>query len=356
MKKFTILLVDDRPENLHSLKAMLDAEHRHFILAGSGSDALREVLRHDDIGLILLDVQMPDIDGLEVARLLKADPGTRKIAIIFVTASNKEEQDMIMGFEQGAVDYLLKPLNVNICRAKVDVFERLYFYEQELKQALAEKEQVNSQLERFMHTVAHDLKSPLSGVAGLLLLLKEEMQLENTPDLVNYLEMAISSTMQLSEMISAILEYSSHHPLDQAAEEVDVHELLEQLTGLLFLPGHVTIRIQPDLPVLHTNRQKLWQVFQNLLSNAIKYNDKQETEIDVGGTLKGAFYEFYVKDNGPGIEEKDNTRIFRLFEKLDKDNEKGTGIGLNILKLLVEGQGGRVWVTSVPGEGSCFYF
>jgi len=173
---------------------------------------------------------------------------------------------------------------------------------------------------------------------------------------MNYLEMAIGSATQLSDMISAILEYSSHHPLQQAEEDVDVNELLLQLVELLFPPEHVTIHIQPDLPVIHTSRQKLWQVFQNLLSNAIKYNDKKEIVISVGGVAKGAFYEFYVKDNGPGIEEKDNTRIFRLFEKLDKDNDKGTGIGLNILKLLVEGQGGRIWVASVPGEGSCFYF
>jgi signal transduction histidine kinase len=356
MKKITILLVDDRPENLNSLQAMLEADHREFILAGSGSDALKEVLRHEEIGLILLDVQMPDIDGFEVARLLKADPETRNISIIFVTASNKEEQDMMMGFEQGAVDYLLKPLNVNVCRARVDVFERLYFYEQELKQALEEKDQVNGQLERFMHTVAHDLKSPLSGVAGLLLLLKEEKQLRQAPELMNYLEMAISSATQLSDMITAILEYSSLHQLQQAAEEVDVQELLEQLVELLFPPEHVKIHLQPQLPVLHTNRQKLWQVFQNLLSNAIKYNDKQETVISVGGALKGAFYEFYVKDNGPGIEEKENTRIFRLFEKLDDDDTKGTGVGLNILKVLVEAQGGKVWVRSVAGEGSCFYF
>lgn len=356
IKKFTILLVDDRMENLLSLEQMLLAENRIFLQATSGNEALKQVLRNDDIGLIMLDVQMPDMDGFEVARLLKANPKTRDISIIFVTAINKDEYHVLKGFEKGAVDYLSKPLDINMTRAKVDVFERLYLYQHELRQALKDKELINGQLERFMHVVAHDLKSPLSGITGLLLLMKEEEEIIKSTFLTEYTDMAINATSQLADMITAILDYSREHQFRHVEEDVDVSELLHQQIKLLFSPAHFRIEIEEGLPVIHTSRQKLQQVFQNLLTNAIKYNDKAVGEICIGGRPDGDFYEFFVKDNGPGIEEKDNERIFRLFEKVDNEDDKGTGIGLNILKLLVETQGGKVWVESKPGEGSTFYF
>lgn len=355
-KKFTILLVDDRMENLLSLEQMLLADNRTFLQATSGNDALRQVLKNEDIGLIMLDVQMPDMDGFEVARLLKANPKTRDISIIFVTAINKDEYYVLKGFEKGAVDYLSKPLDINVTRAKVDVFERLFFYQHELKQALKDKELINGQLERFMHVVAHDLKSPLSGIAGLLLLMKEEEEIIRSTFLSEYTNMAINATTQLADMITAILDYSREHQFRHKEEDVEVSELLQQLIKLLFPPAKVQIAIVDEMPVIHTSRQKLQQVFQNLLSNAIKYNDKEKAEITIGGKPDGDFYEFYVKDNGPGIEEKDNERIFKLFEKVDNEDDKGTGIGLNILKLLVETQGGKVWVESKLGDGSSFHF
>jgi len=355
-KKFTILLVDDRLENLLSLEQMLLADDREFIQATSGNEALKQVLKNEDIGLIMLDVQMPDMDGFEVARLLKANPKTKDISIIFVTAINKDETYVLKGFEKGGVDYLSKPLDINVTRAKVDVFERLYFYQRELRQALLDKEQINGQLERFMHVVAHDLKSPLSGISGLLMLMREEQEIRNSSFLLEYANMAIDATNRLADMITAILDYSREHQFQHMAEEVNTREMLQELIKMLFPPSNVMITIGDNMPVIHTSQQKLQQVFQNLISNAIKYNDKPQAKIELGCVENGEFYDFFVKDNGPGIEEKDNDRIFRLFEKVDNGNDKGTGVGLNILKLLVETQGGKVWVDSVRGEGSCFYF
>ena len=355
-KKFTILLVDDRMENLLALEQMLLAENREFIQATSGNEALKQVLKNEDVGLIMLDVQMPDMDGFEVARLLKANVKTKDISIIFVTAINKDESHVLKGFEKGGVDYLSKPLDINVTRAKVDVFERLYFFQRELRQAIKDKEQINGQLERFMHVVAHDLKSPLSGITGLLLLMKEEQEIQDSPFLLEYADMAIDATSRLADMITAILDYSLEHQLQQKQENVDVRALLEEEIKMLFAPANVEISIGDYMPVIYTSRQKLYQVFQNLLSNAIKYNDKAKTRIEIGCNQDGDFFTFYIKDNGPGIEEKDNERIFRLFEKVDAKDAKGTGVGLNILKLLVETQGGKVWVESVSGEGSCFYF
>ncbi len=134
--EFTILLVDDRAENLVALEDILAKPGRIFLKATSGNDALKIMLKNADIGLVMLDVQMPGMDGFEVARILKSNPKTRHISIIFVTAINKEEQYVLKGFEEGAVDYLQKPLDINITRAKVNVFEHLYFYQHKLSKSV----------------------------------------------------------------------------------------------------------------------------------------------------------------------------------------------------------------------------
>ena len=148
-RDFTILLVDDREENLLALEEMLADENRVFIKATSGNQALRYALRNDNIGLIMLDVQMPEMDGFEVARLLKTNQKTKHISIIFVTAINKEEHYMLKGFDEGAVDYLQKPLDINVTKAKVKVFQHLYQYQQELKYTAIELRRINQQLEKF---------------------------------------------------------------------------------------------------------------------------------------------------------------------------------------------------------------
>ncbi|ASZ12535.1 hybrid sensor histidine kinase/response regulator [Chitinophaga pendula] len=356
-KTFTILLVDDKPENLVSLEHMLEADNREILKATSGNEALKIVLKHSDIGLIMLDVQMPDMDGYEVARLLQINPKTSNISIIFVTAINKEEQYVMRGFEEGAVDYLSKPLDVNITRAKVRVFEKLYLSQYELKEAMAEKEQVNKQLERFMYMVAHDLKSPLSGAISLLSMINDDPRIQQEPDLKDYMQIVMGATNNLTQMITSMLDYTRQNKADQVVEKIDVQALIKELIALLFPPAHIRIVTEGKLPVLQANKLKLQQVFQNLISNAIKYNDKAEGVVTIGGTDRDEFFEFYVKDNGPGVSKRDTDRIFRLFERVDNDvKEEGTGIGLNIFKLLVEEQGGKVWVDSVPGEGSTFYF
>ncbi|WP_205195193.1 ATP-binding protein [Chitinophaga sp. Cy-1792] len=352
----TILLVDDRPENLLSLEEMLQAPNRTFLKANSGNEALKMALKHSDIGLIMLDVQMGDMDGYEVARLLKSNPKTKDISIIFVTAINKEEQYVLKGFKEGAVDYLSKPLDIDLTRAKVNVFEKLYFYQNELKKALADKEKVNKQLERFMFVVAHDLKSPLNGAIGLLNIISEDPRITQEPDLNEYMQIVLTATNHLTQMITSVLDYTLKNDDDQPKEEVKVEQLLNQLIKMLFLPKNVHIHIDNELPVVFTNKLKLQQVFQNLVANAIKYNDKEETEIHIGGQDKDDYYEFYVQDNGPGIARRDTDRIFKLFERGDSEKASGSGIGLNIFKMLVEEQGGKVWVESDPGKGSKFYF
>ncbi|RYE23324.1 MAG: hybrid sensor histidine kinase/response regulator, partial [Sphingobacteriales bacterium] len=307
---------------------------------------------------IMLDVQMPGMDGFEVAQLLKTNPKTRDISIIFVTAINKEDQYVLKGFEQGAVDYLQKPLDINITKAKVNVFEQLYFYQLNLKNTSAELTRINKQLEQFVYIVAHDLKSPLSGIMGMLSIMNEEKEISDNGKLKEYIDLLFMAANHLSEMITSILDYSKRSIDEQEIEDVDTHELVDQISHLLFPPNHIAINIKGNLPSLKTKKLKLQQVFQNLLSNAIKYNDKEHGQIEIGYEPRDDFFEFYIKDNGPGIAIADEERIFKLFQTTDNKSstDSSTGVGLNILKMLVEEQGGRIWVKSEPGNGSTFYF
>ncbi|AKD56528.1 hybrid sensor histidine kinase/response regulator [Spirosoma radiotolerans] len=356
---FTILLVDDRPENLLVLEELLDNGSRQFIKATSGNEALKQALKNDQIGLIMLDVQMPDMDGFEVAKFLKTNQKTRDISIIFVTAISKDEQYVMKGFEEGAVDYLSKPLDSNITKAKVNVFEQLWLYQQALKRSATELAIINKQLEKFVYIVAHDLKSPLTGLISLLHMVEgmNESQPISQQDLAHYLADLKDAGYHLSSMISTILEYSRQSADQQASEVINVSELLTQTIHLLFPPKHIQINIIEPMPLLFTKKVKLQQVFQNLLSNAIKYNDKAQGRIDIGCTEKGDSVEFYVRDNGPGMTSEQQTKLFRLFQPSGhSQRESSTGIGLNILKMLVEEQGGALKVVTAPGEGCTVLF
>ncbi len=358
---FVILLVDDREENLISLEEMLAQNNRVFLKALSGNEALKIVLRNPQIGLIMLDVQMPDMDGFEVARILKSNPKTRDISIIFVTALNKEQQYVLKGYDEGAVDYLQKPLDFRVTQAKVSVFEKLYRYQSQLKNTAEALRRTNKQLENFVYIVAHDLKSPLNGIISMLSLL--EMQYEDgslsKEEFQEYMNLSQKATYHLSNMITEILDYSRKSLSEQTVEEVNVQEMVEQIFTLLFPPRNIQATIEGEMPTFFTRKLKLQQVFQNLISNAIKYNDKPDGTVEVGCRETPGAYEFYVRDNGPGITQEGQNNLFELFGVNDTPSQTGdgkTGVGLNILKVLVEEQGGKFWLESTPGVGSTFYF
>ncbi len=237
-------------------------------------------------------------------------------------------------------------------------FKKRRKVQEQLSDSLKEVENINKQLEKFVYTVAHDIKSPLAGISGSLSILQADKVIIANPELAEFVDLSAERAIHLSEMINSILEYSRISAKHQKAEEVHAKELVLQIAGLMYPPSNIKIDVAGNMPVIKTIKIKFLEVFQNLISNAIKYNNKKQGIIEIGCTEKEDFYEFYVKDNGQGILPEHRHKVFELFNTgtAKANRETSTGFGLNIVKLIVEEQGGKIWVDSVPGEGSTFYF
>jgi signal transduction histidine kinase len=351
-----ILLVDDRPENLISLESILEGTGREIIKAGSGNEALSIALK-EDIAVMLLDVQMPEMDGFEVARLLKDNSKTRDISIIFVTALSKEEKYTMLGYEEGAVDYLHKPLDVNVVKAKVAVFEKLYRQKIELRENSERLESLNKQLGEFVYIVSHDLKAPLRGLASLASFLEDEIGEQKKPEVQELLNMMKNRTARMQQLIDGILHYSRMANSRVDREDVDLKELINSIIDLISPAANVVIETPDNLPVILAERVKLHEVLQNLIINGIKYNDKPEIRIKIGFEDKGSHYQFHISDNGVGIKPEHQEKIFGIFQTLQpKDKCESTGIGLTIVKKIIEQQEGVITISSEMGQGSTFSF
>lgn len=351
-----ILIVDDRPENLISLASFLEHDDRNIIKAHSGNEALKIALEKE-IALILLDVQMPDMDGFEVARLLKDNSRTKDISILFVTALGKDEKYTMQGYEEGAVDYLHKPLEINLVKAKVNVFEKLYRQRIELREANERLTNTNKQLDEFVYIVSHDLKAPLRGLSSLCTFLEDELGPDPKTEIVDLLTMMKSRSGRMQTLIDGILHYSKMANAVCEKETISSKELIMNVIDLLDPPKHIKFDIQDDLPTLHTEKIKLHEVFQNLISNSIKYNNKDAGIIKIRYFAYPQHFEFKVEDNGCGIKSEYFEKIFGIFQTLlPKDKNESTGIGLTIVKKIIEQQQGEVKIESDYGVGSTFTF
>ena len=351
-----ILVVDDRPENLISLASLLESDQRNIIVAQSGNEALKIALEME-IALILLDVQMPDMDGFEVARLLKDNSRTKDVSILFVTAISMDEKYTMQGYEEGAVDYLHKPLEINLVKAKVNVFEKLYRQRIELREANDRLIRSNKQLDEFVYIVSHDLKAPLRGLSSLCSFLEEELGENPKVEVLDLLNMMKSRTGRMQSLIDGILHYSRMANDVCEKETVSVNELIINIIDLLCPPANIKFDIQDNLPELLAERIKLHEVFQNLISNSIKYNNKEQGLIQIRFHSFPEYYEFKVRDNSCGIRPEHFDKIFGIFQTLlSKDKNESTGIGLTIVKKIIEQQEGTISIESELGVGSTFIF
>ena len=372
-----ILAVDDRPENLVTLRKLLGRVDAELISATSGNEALKLTLKHD-FSLAIVDVQMPAMDGYELVELMRGNPRTRFLPVIIVSAVYSDDYHRIRGHRSGAVDFLPKPIIPEILLCKVEVFLDLHRQKMELQRLIgrleeevgqrrkAEESQVrlmaklegsNQELVDFAHIVSHDLKAPLRGIAGMVnLLLRDYSDRidEKGQELIGSL---VHNANRMQALIDGILEYSKIGHGGESRSVVELSEVVRRVMDLIVPLPHLTISIADDLPRVWGNRVRLQQVFQNLIGNAVKYIDKPEGEIRIGCVDAGEYWQFSVADNGVGVERHQFDRIFQIFQTLAPvGRSEGTGIGLTVVKKIIEKYGGKIWVESEVGVGSTFFF
>lgn len=349
-----LLVVDDTPENLHILHQLLTEQGYRVHSAPDGVRALN-FAHTTPPDLILLDVKMPEIDGYQVCERLKADERTRDIPVIFLSALH-DVSDKIKAFQVGGVDYITKPFQVEEVLARVATHLTLRQLQKDLDAKNAAFEKANEELRDFAHIVSHDLKAPLRGITQLVDWLVHDYAAAFDDQGKTMADLLCNRAKRLTNLIDGILQYSRAGRSASTTEMLDLNQLITDVLDALAPPDTVQVVIEAPLPTVVGDRIRLFQVFQNLLSNAIKFMDQPAGIITIGCAADGAQWRFSVADNGPGIAPQHCTRIFQIFQTLHHDDETSTGIGLAIVKKIVERAGGKVWVESTPGEGSMFFF
>jgi len=229
--------------------------------------------------------------------------------------------------------------------------------EEKQAQLLKQVESANQELADFAHVVSHDLKAPLRAIDSLVKWMASDYKDKFDDEGREQLDLLLGRVKRMHDLIDGILQYSRAGRIREEVVEVDLAEVVPGVIDLLSPPASIRITVDTPLPKVVIERTRIAQVFQNLLSNAIKYMDKPAGLVQVGCVEEAEFWKFYVKDNGPGIEEKDRERVFGLFQTLKpRDKADSTGVGLAVVKKAIEMYGGRVWIESTVGEGSSFFF
>lgn len=379
-----ILIVDDLPENLIALEALIRRDDLVVYPAASGEAALTLLLEHE-FALAILDVQMPGMNGFELAELMRSTGRTRRIPIVFVSAAGRELNHAFKGYEAGAVDFLHKPLDGYAVRSKVAVFVDMYrqrramgrqveALEQSRREQQALLEKLNAaqlDLERavrmrddFMSVVAHELRTPLNTLFLETQLRKMQIERGNlaafTPEQLG--KMVARDDRQIRNMVRLIDDMLDVSRIRSGA--LSVRPAQVELAGLLrrviddleqqALAVGSCITLHAPQPVDGWwDEFRIEQVVVNLLTNALRYGGGKPVEVGLGATPEGARIE--VRDHGIGISEQDQQRIFQQFERGGGGKSAdGLGLGLYITRQLVEAHGGKISVHSAPGEGSVF--
>ncbi len=373
---FVILVVDDHAANRFTLRTLLGRLADCRILeAASGEEALIRTLE-EEIHLILLDVQMPGMDGFETARHLQMTERTRHIPVVFVTAVFKAEEFVREGYATGAVDYLTKPIDDNLMLNRVRLYQRIHQRERELHERLAElrrnqreliaareaAESANRAKSLFLANMSHELRTPLNAILGFAQILERDRRIPE--DQRGNLQTINRSGRHLLALINDVLEISRIEAgrIELQQEPFALPETIAAIEEMVRHRAegrglHLTVTQSAGLPpYVLGDASRLRQVLINLLGNAVKYTDGGEVTLRV--FPDGDAIRFEVADTGPGITPEEQGRIFQAFYQTAEGAAKGegTGLGLAISRELVRLMGGNLQVTSRPGEGSTFHF
>jgi signal transduction histidine kinase len=361
------LLVDDLDENLLALEALLQRDGLVCLKAHSGEEALELLLVHN-VALALLDVQMPGMDGFQLAEFMRGSEGARHIPIIFVTAGSADNRRRFRGYEAGAVDFIQKPIEPDVLRSKASVFFDLY---QQRQQIQAQRDELSAYAEElrtadrrkteFIAMLAHELRNPIMAFSGGARLLKKQRDPAQAEEIRQRME---RQAFHLSRLIEDLTDISriGQGKISLRPEKIDLQTImtsaLETSQTQIDSAGHeLTLDLPEHTVWLQADKTRIAQVVSNLLNNAAKYTPPggkitvtARTDVDVVTIV--------VSDNGIGVPADMQSRIFEIFTQVQTDDARpqaGLGIGLALVKQLVHLHGGSVTVASEgTGKGSAF--
>lgn len=414
--KANILIVDDRQDKRLAMQSIIEDLGQNIIMASSGREALRHLL-NQEFAVILLDVNMPVMDGFETAVLIRERKSLENVPIIFVSAISDTETHVSRGYSLGAVDYILAPIVPEILRAKVAVFVELYKIteqvrrqaedlllarndlearvklrttelavtnnalrvevqerehaeerlrqlnlklEERVSERTAELQAANEELEAFSYSIAHDLRAPFRQIHSYTELLREEFDGVLPNEAKNYLKRIESKSKEMGRMVDDLLNLFGVVRQQFDFSSVDLNGLVKEVvTGLreAFPDRHIEWKIG-TLPTVTCNDGLVRQVFDNLISNAVKYTrPRNPAHIEIGCKRIEQEDVIFVRDDGVGFDMESVERLFGVFQRLHRSEDfEGTGVGLALASRIVRKHGGRIWAEGKVDQGATFSF
>lgn len=360
-----ILVVDDVSQNLQVIGSTLKSKGFSIALANNGAQAIA-VAKSRNPDLILLDIQMPEMDGFKVCELLKSSDETKDIPVIFLTALN-DKNDIVKGFDSGGVDYITKPFNQQELIARIVNHLELRHSKLIIENQNKDLIKSNQDKDKFLSIIAHDLKSPFNGLLGIAEILANEFDSLKTEEAKEFSKSLYDSLKSQYKFLEELLEWGRYQrgTIQFNPREFNIIVDISDSIGLLRSNAdskHISVGIDVDEELLaYYDSNMVYTILRNLVSNAIKFTP-------VGGSIiiSSAIYNqddnyviVSVADTGVGMDEDDKAKLFRIdtvFTKMGTNNEKGTGLGLILCKEFAERHGGKIWVESTPGIGTTFSF
>ena len=362
-----ILIVDDSPQNIISLQKILEKNNFEVDTASSGEEALKKILKKSYV-LIILDVQMPGMDGFEVAEAISGYSKAKETAIIFLSAATANINLITKGYSSGGLDYISKPVDMNILLLKVKTFYRIYEQSRalnEMQVALRAEIEFRKEAERkkdeFISIASHELKTPMTSIKGYIQLLERSLdkndketirtRLHKVQNQIEKLNLLIADLLDISKIESGKLKFNKKYfAFDNLLDHII--EVMQQSNP------HVRILKKGDLEAdIYADEMRIEQVIINFITNAIKYAPDGE-EIHITTEMRGDDIYFSVRDFGIGMSQEHQQKVFEKFYRIEETSARfqGLGIGLYICQEIIERHNGIIGANSIPDEGSEFYF
>jgi signal transduction histidine kinase len=372
-----VLMVDDHPPNLLALEAVLEPLGYELVRAQSGAEAV-SLTASREFAVIVMDVQMPSLDGIQTASIIKQTEATRHVPIIFLTAIDREGAHMLRAYSSGAVDYVVKPYDPHVMRSKVSVFVEMYQQRRRIhdqQQLLHEKQQLLHEerlarvaaeaaaraSEELLWIVSHELGNPVTALGTYANLLLRRAELVEDEMVRKYALRQVAAATKMERMLGDLFDSgrAERGALQIVKKPQLVAELVDELMAVMQplaqQKGHTLTSDPVSLPcTLCCDKDRVYQVLANFLGNAIKFtpaNGKIRLAVDI----RSDEVTFSVNDSGPGISPQDIPHIFDRYWRAAPSHHDGLGLGLTIAKEIVKAHGGRIWVESQLGAGCTFY-